>query len=314
MTTAASALWDPELDADRLRPDPQVDELLVGGVDLHVHPVPSPFPRRITVVEAAEDAASAGFRAIVVKSHHHSMQTDVLAAEPVGLRDTGVAVYGGVALNDSVGGLNPYAVELALRLGGKVVWFPTISSPAHIEFHRHHESGFPQSGITLRDNTEISILDENGALNAATRDILEIIAGEDAILNCGHLPADHIDVLVPGAIEAGVSRIVISHPDFVIGADPDRAAQWCRQGAYIEHCAAMLAGKRTPGTPYEKISGFYEAVGAGQTIISSDLGQKGNPLPITAYRRVVRSLLDGGITPAEITTMTGGNAGGLLGL
>lgn len=312
--TLVRDLWDPDLDADRTVPDPRVDELLVGGVDLHVHPAPSPFPRRISLMDAAADAASAGFRAIVGKSHHQSMQTDILALEAAGLRDIGIGVYGGIALNDTVGGLNPYAVELALRLGGKVVWFPTISSPAHIAFHRDHESGFPQAGIPLRENTEISILDDDGRLNAASRDILEIIAAEHAILNCGHLPADHIDVLIPGAVEAGVERIVVSHPDFVIGAEPDRAAVWCRQGAYVEHCAAMLAGKRTPGTPYEKMSGYYEAVGASHTIISSDLGQKGNPLPVTAYRRVVRSLLDGGIPPAEITVMTGGNAGGLLGL
>lgn len=314
MTTAARDLWDPELDADRTVPDPQVDELLVGGVDLHVHPAPSPFPRRISLLDAAADAASAGFRAIVGKSHHQSMQTDILALESAGLRDIGIAVYGGIALNDTVGGLNPYAVELALRLGGKVVWFPTISSPAHIAFHRDHDSGFPQAGIPLRENTEISVLDDGGRLNAAARDILEIIAAEHAILNCGHLPADHIDVLIPGAVEAGVERIVVSHPDFVIGAEPDRVAEWCRQGAYVEHCAAMLAGKRRPGTPYEKMSGYYQAVGAGRTIISSDLGQKGNPLPVTAYRRVVRSLLDGGIPPTEISTMTGANAGGLLGL
>ena len=61
-------------------------------------------------------------------------------------------VFGGVALNQTVGGLNPYAVELALRMGGRMVWFPTLSSAAHIDHHEHHDTGFPTSEVELRPN------------------------------------------------------------------------------------------------------------------------------------------------------------------
>ena len=40
-------------------------------------------------------------------------------------------VFGSIALNSMVGGLNPSAVDLALAMGAKVVWFPTISAPHH---------------------------------------------------------------------------------------------------------------------------------------------------------------------------------------
>jgi len=279
VTDTVNELWDPTLDADRMRPDPEVDELLVGGVDLHTHPGPSPFPRRMSILDAATDAATVGFRAVVAKSHHHSMQTDILALQGAGLRDIPVQVFGGVALNRTVGGLNPYAVELALGMGGKVVWFPTISSRAHIEFHEHHHSGFPVAGVPLRDNEPISILDESGTLVPAARDIIDVIAAESAVLNCGHLPAAEIDVLVPEALAAGVTRIVISHPDFIIGASPDRIADWCRQGAFVEHCLAMLVGRQPAERPMAKIVGFYRAAGPRRTIFSSDLGQRGNPLP-----------------------------------
>ena len=312
MTDTLSELWDPTLDADRQRADPEVDELLVGGVDLHTHPGPSPFPRRMSILDAATDAATVGFRAIVAKSHHHSMQSDILALESAGLADVPVKVFGGVALNRTVGGLNPYAVELALRMGGKVVWFPTISSRAHIEFHQHNHSGFPVAGVPLRDNEPITILDESGGLVPAAHDIIEVIAGESAVLNCGHLPADEIDVLVPAAIAGGVERIVISHPDFVVGASPERIGEWCRQGAYVEHCLAMLVGREPKQPPMERIAAFYAAAGPERTIFSSDLGQAGNPLPITCYRRMVRVLLDAGVPTAAIKAMTGGNAAGLL--
>jgi hypothetical protein len=310
MTQTASGLWDEVLDADRFVPDAEVDGLLVGGVDLHTHPGPSPFPRRMSILDAATDAATVGFRAIVCKSHHHSMQTDILALEPAGLADTGVRAYGGIALNRTVGGLNPYAVELALRMGGRVVWFPTISSTAHLEFHQHHHnSGFPVSGIPLRDNEPISVVGDDGALVPEAQDILSVIAGESAILNCGHLPADEIDVLVPAAVAAGVERIVVSHPDFIVGAAPDRVGTWCCQGAHIEHCLAMVV--RGP-SPVETIAGFLREAGVGHTIFSSDLGQKNNPLPITAYRRMVRSLLDAGTAEDDIRAMVGGNAAQLL--
>ena len=40
-------------------------------------------------------------------------------------------VYGGIVLNGPVGGANPDAVEVAARLGGRVVWMPTVSSATH---------------------------------------------------------------------------------------------------------------------------------------------------------------------------------------
>lgn len=313
MTQTASGLWDETLDADRFVPDAEADGLLAGGVDLHTHPGPSPFPRRMSILDAATDAATVGFRAIVCKSHHHSMQSDILALEPVGLADTGVKAFGGIALNRTVGGLNPYGVELALRMGGRVVWFPTISSPAHLEFHQHnHNSGFPVAGIPLRDNEPISVVGADGALVPEAQDILSVIAAESAILNCGHLPADQIDVLIPAALAAGVERIVVSHPDFIVGASPERVGSWCRQGANVEHCLAMVAKKASDVPPVEKISGFLREAGVGHTIFSSDLGQKNNPLPITAYRRMVRAMLDAGTAEDDIRAMVGGNAGQLL--
>ena len=69
-----------DTDESRNTPDPQVDELLKGAVDLHQHPGPSPLPRRLSIMEAVEDASLAGFRALVVKSHHDNTATmiDVL--------------------------------------------------------------------------------------------------------------------------------------------------------------------------------------------------------------------------------------------
>ena len=263
-------------------------------------------------MDAAVDAATVGFRAMVCKSHHHSMQTDILALESVGLRDTGVRVVGGVALNRTVGGLNPYAVELALRMGGRVVWFPTIASSAHIEFHASHHSGFPVSGIPLRDNEPITILDGAGGLLPEVHDILSVIAAESAVLNCGHLPAAEIDVLIPAAVAAG-----------------DRADR--HQPPRLRRAGGAGAGRRGAGRARRWSSawrcssapGRRDRRWSGRRSSAARPGWATRSSRRTSGRRATRcrSPRTGGwcaacSTPApredDITAMVGGNAGQLL--
>lgn len=312
--TSLSHLYDPELDADRRIDDPEVDAILQGAVDLHVHPAPSPFPRRIGILDAARDAAESGFSAIVVKSHHTSMQTDVLALRDVGLSDLCVDVYSGVALNRTVGGLNPYAVELFLSLGAKVVWFPTISSRAHIDFHQnHHDSRFPTTDLGLREHEPLSIFGEDGKLVPEVYDILELVRAHGAILNAGHLAAEEIDLLVPAARKAGVERIVISHPTFIIGASSERTASWVRQGATVEHCLALAVGRAESPLTQEILMPYIEACGVSGTVFSSDLGQKNSILPVSGFRRIIRRLLDAGLPAEDVHRMVATNGQQLLG-
>jgi uncharacterized protein DUF6282 len=304
--------FNPSADEDRLVPDPEADALLAGAVDLHQHPGPSPFPRRMSILDAARDASDFGFRAIVAKSHHHSMVTDIMALQAAGLNELSTEVYGGIALNRTVGGLNPYAVELALRMGGRMVWFPTLSSAAHVKHHEDHDTGFPTPEVDLRPNEIITILDENGAVLPAVRDILSVIAAEDAVLTCGHLGIAESSALIDAALAAGVTRIVVNHPVFVVGASVDQAVAWAKQGVFIEHCAIMYFGRPERRRDLGELLTFIREVGVGKTIISSDSGQKTNPLPVTLYRRAARGLLDAGLPETDIRQLFGVNAEGLL--
>ncbi len=312
MASSAPSLLDPELDGDRNNPDPQADALIVGSVDLHQHPGPSPFPRRMNILDAARDAAGAGFRAIVAKSHHHSMVTDILALGPAGLDDLPVAVRGGVALNDQVGGLNPYAVEMALRMGGRVVWFPTLSSTTHIEHHRHHDTGFPTSTVQLRANTAITILGDDGEVLPEVREILSVIAAENAVLTCGHLGVRETTALIAAARREGVERILVNHPCVVVEASSEQVGEWARQGVHIEHCLVMYFGRPDRRRDLGELLAFIKAAGPELTVLSSDSGQKNNPLPVTLFRRGARGLLDAGLPEDDIRRMLGGNAAGLL--
>jgi hypothetical protein len=294
----------------------RVAAVLDGAVDLHVHPAPSPLPRRIGALEAAELAGAAGFDAIVVKSHHHSTVMDVQALESNGSRAAaGARLFGGIALNSAVGGLNPHAVDLALKMGGKIVWFPTIGSPKHIEHHHAHpDLKFPKLAVKLEPEEPIDVFGDDGELKPAVHRILESIADADAILASGHMAPASITAVFEAAREKGVRRMLVNHPNFVIEASYDDARRWVELGAMIEHSLCM----------YDEESSFYnwdldtlvkwiEAVGADRSTLGSDLGQDGNPLPTDSFRKIVEQLLDRGMPERDVRRMVADNPRELLG-
>ncbi|RAN76311.1 hypothetical protein B5P43_23600 [Bacillus sp. SRB_336] len=296
--------------------DPEIAEILKGGVDLHVHPSPSPFPRRLSIAEAAWQAHEAGFRAILVKSHHHSMVTDIAAASQA-LGGLPIPVVSGVALNNYVGGLNPYAAELALSSGGRMVWFPTISSRAHICVHEAEgqDMRFPTNNLGLRHTTEIGILDAEGAIKPEVLDILEVIKSHDAIMSCGHLDADQTERLIQQASSMGIGRILVNHPNFVIGAEPARVREWVAMGARIEHSICQY-DDRTIFYQWglDVLLGFIKAAGVENTLLGSDLGQANNPLPMDAYQKIARGLLDAGMSKTDVRKLVVDNPAHLLGI
>jgi Family of unknown function (DUF6282) len=294
----------------------RVAAVLEGAVDLHVHPAPSPMPRRMDAVDAAQLAGEAGFEAIVVKSHHHSTVTDVLALGRDGLNNgSGPRVYGGVALNSAVGGLNPHAVDLALKLGGRIVWFPTIASPQHIAHHKAHPNlKFPKLSVKLEPEEPVDVFGEDGRLRPEVYRILESIAAADAILASGHMAPASITAVFEAGREIGVRRMLVNHPNFVIEASYDDARRWVELGAVIEHSLCM----------YDEASFFHnwdvdtlvqwiEAIGAEHSTLGSDLGQMSNPLPTESFRKIVGRLLDRGMAEGDVRRMVRDNPRALLG-
>ncbi|TNC29513.1 DUF6282 family protein [Amycolatopsis alkalitolerans] len=289
-----------------------VAKVLQGSVDLHCHSGPSPFPRRFDHVEAALDAQERlGMRAIVVKSHHHNTVMDVLAMAPR-LRDLRTRVFGGIALNSFVGGLNPHAVRMSLRMGGKVVWFPTMSSGRHIECH-HDGDGFPTETVPLTCE-RVDIRDSSGGLRPEVGEILDVVKETGALLSGGHMYPDDIQLLFEEAGRKGIRRMIVNHPNFVIGAEPGQCEEFVRLGAFIEHEVAMYDPEGHQRWDPKLLVDWIERIGPGHTVLSSDLGQKTNPKPVDAYLRVCGALLDLGVREKDLQRMTRDNPSYLLGL
>ena len=292
-----------------------VARVLKGSVDLHVHPAPSPLPRRVDAVDAAQAAESIGMRAIVVKSHHHSTVTDVLALGR-DLNGLPVKVYGGIALNSAVGGLNPYAVDLALKLGGRIVWFPTIGSPQHIAHHAAHpDLKFPKLAVHVREERPIDVLDENGELRPEVHDIIGLIKEHDAILASGHMAPDRILAVFEAAHAAGVRRLLVNHPNFVVEATHEQGRRFVELGAVIEHSLCMYDDRSSfYNWDIDVLLGWIGAVGADRSTLGSDLGQMKNPLPSEAFTNIVGQLLDAGLGEADVEAMVRRNPARLLDL
>jgi len=293
---------------------PALRNVLTGAVDLHCHSGPSPFPRRVDHVEASHDGARIGMRAILVKSHHHNTVMD-LRAMSTQLAQAPTPVYGGIALNTEVGGVNPSAVAMSLRMGGRCVWAPTTCARQHIDHHSHAGAGgFPSAAIDLLEH-EVSVLDGSGAVSADTVAVVDIVAETGALLTGGHLDTTSMTALFEVAERKGVRRLLVQHPDFIVGASEQDIEELLRFGAFVEHEIAMYHPEVTAiGWPIEQLVDWIGRVGPERTVISSDLGQQGNPLPVDGYIYLVGALLDHGVSEKDIRRMVAANPAFLLGL
>ena len=110
----------------RRRPTERARTLVRGAYDLHVHIAPDVPPRRIDDVSLARRFAEFGLAGFGLKSHYTSTAERAQVVSAV----TGVEVVGTLTLNQAVGGMNPLAVEIAAREGARIVWMPTVDSPA----------------------------------------------------------------------------------------------------------------------------------------------------------------------------------------
>jgi hypothetical protein len=285
--------------------------LLEGAVDLHVHPSPSPYPRRIDPVGAAEAAAAAGMRAIVLKSHHNDTAVIVDALRERGLESFDVEVYGGVVLNSQVGGINPHAVSLSLAMGGRVVWLPTISSPAHLASSGH----FPTATVELLDETPIDVWGVGGELLPELATIFDLIADADAVLASGHLPSNSIVACFEAAREAGVRRLLVNHPNFIVEISGEEAKRLRELGAYFEHEVSMYDPRsRFEAFELSALEEWIELAGPERTILASDLGQADNPLPPESLERVALALAENGTGPETVEGLLATNPARVLGL
>ncbi|PZV37186.1 DUF6282 family protein [Mesorhizobium kowhaii] len=308
------AISDLETDGGKIRVSDKVRELLVGAIDLHCHSGPSMMRRQLDHIDAMKEAAAAGFEAVVMKDHYYCTAPTARLIRNKYSEPT--VMLGGIVLNNAVGGLNPYAVEHAAAHGVRIVWLPTLDAENHIRAQQGvpPEKAFPKRRPGALTARPVMLFDGSGQIRDELKHICDIAASSDLVLSAGHVHYDEAFRIFEEARKRGVSRFVMSHPDFILGAsmaDIRSLAEW---GVTIEHSICMWFGG-PDDVLYDRhdLAAFIEAGGLRGTIFGSDLGQFGNPTPVQGFASMVGLLLDSGYGDADIRAMVGGNARVLLG-
>jgi hypothetical protein len=283
---------------------------LQDACDIHVHSNPSVFERIADDVELARVAREAGMKAIILKSHHEST---VSRAYHTMKQVPGIQVFGGLVLNHHVGGINPSAVEAALKLGAKQIWMPTYHSRAHADVYGGIGTyGYMDSKISI-NLAPITVLDEKGELTDETIAVLQLVKEYNCMIGTAHLSAkDEIPKLIEIAGEIGCEKVILTHPFFKPpGVDINFIKRALDMGAYIELCAGTLY----PIPGYGRLEYYVEVIekfGPNRIVISSDAGQPRKSLPPESIRVFAQCLHEKGISIKDLRTMMVDNYNFLL--
>jgi hypothetical protein len=222
-------------------------------------------------------------------------------------------VFGGIALNLQVGGLNRHAVDTALKLGAKIVWLPTLHSEKFVRNKSHVANLAGELGDDLKG---ITILNKDGSLKEALYPIFKLIAKKGAILATGHVTMKEAKIAVREAARAGVKKIVVTHPlaSFVKYRVKDMREILNLGATYLEH--VFNDTTRQVSRPIER-KALYEgikSIGAKHCIMSTDSGQWLNPVPVQQMGIYINDMLRMGLSANQIRTMVATNPSRALGL
>lgn len=291
-------------------PPPKVSPA-TGSIDMHVHSHPDVFGRSMDDIDVATLAKAKGMRGILLKNH---VANTADRAQIVMKVVPGIEVWGGIVLNNAVGGINPAAVEWMHRMyggRGRVVWLPSFDSDKHVK--------------TLVDKDKSGILvAPNGVVTPQMEEVLKIVARENLLLATGHIHAEEVVAVTKKAREMGVKNIMVTHGlTNIPGLSLAQAKEVADMGAIIEVC--YLQFMTGPNAQYAWMKHWSEVsakmvaeavkqIGAKSLVLSTDLGQQGNMTHPDGMENMIAAMKGAGVSEADIDIMIRKNPAKLLGL
>jgi Family of unknown function (DUF6282) len=290
--------------AEASRPSERARAIVEGAYDLHVHVAPDVPRRRIDDVTLAHRFAELRLAGFGLKSHYTS--TAERASIVSGIAP-GVRAIGTITLNQAVGGMNALAVEIAAREGARIVWMPTVDSPAETAGRTEPKPGdkvplwaslqheLHSLGLSIEP---VHVTDGDGALLPATREVLRAIARHGLILATAHLARDETFAVVDAAFAEGVRHVVVTHPEFPCQnfsiADQVELAN---RGCLLERC---LSTPHSGKTTWEHVFEGVRAVGVERSLFSSDFGNPDYPAVEDGLALWADRLLEAGFDTDEV--------------
>jgi hypothetical protein len=291
-------------------PPPKVSPV-AGVIDMHVHSHPDVFGRNMDDIDIAQLAKAKGLRGILLKNHvSETASRAALVMKVV----PGIEVWGGIVLNNAVGGINPHAVEWMHRVyggRGKVVWLPTFEADKHVK-------------TLAKPDAKGLVVAPGGKVTPEMEAILKIIARENLVLATGHVHPEEILAVVRRGRELGVKNFIITHGlTNVPGLTMAQAKQVADLGAVIEVC--FLQFRAGPNAPLaflthwtqinaKNVAQAVKEIGAKSLLISSDLGQSGNMTHPDGLEVAIAEMKREGVSDGDIDVMMRKNPARLLGV
>ncbi len=267
---------------------------ITGAWDVHVHAAPSLFDRWGDGWDLGLACRAAGMAGVVLKAHHGST---VETARLLDRQLDDLTVLGGIVLNQFVGGVQPLVVEQCIALGGRFVWLPTIHA-AHHGAVLGSLGAFSFQGRPLAHTpaTGVSILDEDGALTEATREVLALLDRTDVVLGTGHVSTREI-VALRQAIDADARRIrlLVNHSFFTVPAlTLTELEELAGPDVFFEVCD-LSASAITHATTPAHVARHLSALPDAQWVLASDSGQRENVTSPAALARFAAALSAEGV-------------------
>ena len=298
-----------------------MDTYLQGTVDLHIHADPDLHCRIMDEIEVAREAAGLGMRAVVLKPHY-GMNADRMSF----IRDAvpNIEAFGGISLNHTVGGFNPYAVEACIQFGGKEIWMPGLYSAFTLESLA--EKGKSDVLPIRAPRQPLTIFGSDGTIIPEVLEILHLVAEADIILGTGHLAPAETLALVDEAVKSGVRKVVVTHPlwpDFRY--EMDVLVALAEKGAFLELCYSWCYHEEHGTLPkvahpigpiaMGRLVRTIRRVGPARCVLATDFGHSelhlSPPEGLAAFMQAVEKE---GIDATDVSTMVRDNPAALLNL
>jgi uncharacterized protein DUF6282 len=271
---------------------------LAGAIDIHVHSAPDNVARSLDGLEAARLARAAGMRAIVLKNHYEPTAGLAFLARA---QAPGLEVFGGIDLNLSVGGMNVAAIEYMVKVTGgygRIVWMSTFDAENQVRFSKE-----------TRPFVRVS---RGGALLPETRAVIAAIAQHRLVLATGHVSAEEGLLLLREARRQRVEHLVVTHAiNPPIEMNVAQMQEAARLGAFVEFVGSTMQSADAPAR-VDRFAAAIRQVGPAFCILSSDLGQAGNPLPTEGFAEFIGAMRARGFSDRDLARMTRENPARLL--
>ena len=284
----------------------QVD--VAGMVDLHVHGSGTEHPKSVVVkIESDYDTA------LVMAKHKakawvnkdkrgYTWATANICRQLVPQTLT----FGSICLHEEIGGINLYAVEVALSQNAKIVWMNSKRTSRYNWI-----------------NEDVIITDEKGDLLPQLQDILKLTGEKNACLATGHLSFEKTLLLAKEARDLGVQKIIVTHPDRF---SQDQQKQFNTFNVFFNRSLGtwpwwVKTGKgviawRHPHDLKPLVVPSIEgmrAVGMNKNLISTDwYSTMPWPDPPTEMKSYIWALMENGVNKNEIDMLVNKNPSALL--